>query len=144
MERDNADSTHRDAPAGGLRAALDVRSTLVQAVAAHQQGRLAEARAGYEEILLLVPEHFDVLHLLGVTALQQIQLEEGVAVIRRALGVNPCHAAAHLMSCVAEGLVRRGIGSFRVVRKNANFHHRTCPVLVRTNLSPVRGDCARV
>lgn len=53
MESDSAGSTPREADAP--QSAVDVRSMLMQAVAFHQQGQLAAARAGYEEILRLVP-----------------------------------------------------------------------------------------
>ena len=96
MESDNAGSNHRDATAGGPRAALDLSSMLAQAVAAHRQGQLSAARAGYEAILRVAPEHFDALHLLGVIALQEMRTEDGVALIRRALGVKPRNAIAHL------------------------------------------------
>ena len=96
MERDNTGSTQRDAPAGEPRGAPDARSTLARALAAHQQGRLAAARAGYEEILRLAPEHFDALHLLGVIALQEMRPEVGVALIRRAIKLNSRHAVAWL------------------------------------------------
>lgn len=46
------------ATAGAAPAAPDVRAMLLQAVAAHRQGQLAAARAGYEEILRLHPTHF--------------------------------------------------------------------------------------
>ena len=92
MESDNTGSNHRDATAGGPRAALDVPSMLAQAVAAHRRGQLSAARAGYEAILRVAPEHFDALHLLGVIALQEMRTEEGVALIRRALGADPRNA----------------------------------------------------
>ena len=81
---------------GAPLAAADVRAMLMQAVAAHRQGRLAVARAGYEEILRLHPAHFDALHLLGVIALQQREAPRGVDLIRRAIDVNPRDATAHL------------------------------------------------
>ncbi len=65
-------------------------------MAAHRQSRLSAARAGYEEILRVAPEHFDALHLLGVIALQEKRTEEGMTLIRRALAVNPLNAVAHL------------------------------------------------
>ena len=96
MESGNTSSTYRDAASAAPGAALAVPSTLARAVAAHRQGQLSAARAGYEEILRVAPEHFDALHLLGVIALQEIRTEEGVALIRRALAVNPLNAVAHL------------------------------------------------
>ena len=46
----------------------DPAALLAEALAAHRQGRLAEAEALYRRILALVPQHFDALHLLGVIA----------------------------------------------------------------------------
>jgi predicted TPR repeat methyltransferase len=66
-----------------------------QGLALHQRGRLAEARAFYEQALATEPAHFDALHLLGVIHLQAKQPERALALIDRALAVNPSMAAAH-------------------------------------------------
>ncbi len=46
------------------------QARLAQAYAAHQAGRLDEARAGYEAVLAENPDQFDAVHMLGVLELQ--------------------------------------------------------------------------
>jgi predicted O-linked N-acetylglucosamine transferase (SPINDLY family) len=69
---------------------------LQQAMALHRAGQLASARALYEEILSREPEHFDALHLLGVTAAQSGNPQQAALLIGRALSLDPKNAAAHM------------------------------------------------
>jgi Tfp pilus assembly protein PilF len=62
--------------------------TFTSAVAAHQQGRLAEAKAGYARVLTTQPRHADALHLLGLVHLQQGETAQAETLIRRALKVS--------------------------------------------------------
>ncbi len=68
---------------------------LQQAVALHQQGRLAEAAALYREVLQACPRNFDALHLLGVVALQAGHPQNAVELIGKAIALDPRQAAAH-------------------------------------------------
>jgi Flp pilus assembly protein TadD len=69
----------------------DVKSMLASAVARHRAG---EAAAGdlYRAILSVEPSHSDVLHLLGVTALQAGTAEAAKGWLRRALVVDAAQA----------------------------------------------------
>jgi len=69
----------------------DVRSMLTSAVARHKAG---DAAAGdlYRAILLAEPSHGDVLHLLGVTALQAGTAEVASGWLRRALVIDGAQA----------------------------------------------------
>ena len=49
----------------------ELASTLSQALALHQAGRLAEAEQTYLQILKAQANHFDCLHLLGVIFYQR-------------------------------------------------------------------------
>jgi protein O-GlcNAc transferase len=60
-----------------------------QAVALHQQGRLAEAENIYASILKARPDHFDALHLLGVLKHQRGENAEALRLIAAALTVKP-------------------------------------------------------
>ncbi len=61
----------------------------IRIAAAHQQaGRLAEARAIYQQILLQEPDHPDALHLLGVTAIQLGQPDAAIELIQRAIAIH--------------------------------------------------------
>lgn len=74
---------------------IQVKAIVQQALALHKEGRLAEAKALYEEIVKLEPRHFDALHLLGVIPFQRRNPEVAVALMGKALELNPNSAAAH-------------------------------------------------
>jgi tetratricopeptide (TPR) repeat protein len=76
-------------------ASLDVDALLHRALAFHQQGQFAPARAIYERILERQPAHFDALHLLGVIAAQTREPARAVEFISKALVLNPHNAVAH-------------------------------------------------
>jgi tetratricopeptide (TPR) repeat protein len=66
-----------------------------QALALHQQGQIVQAQSLYQQILRLEPQHFDSLHLLGVSELQTGDHEQGIRHIRQAIQIKPNIAAAH-------------------------------------------------
>jgi predicted O-linked N-acetylglucosamine transferase (SPINDLY family) len=68
---------------------------LERAIALHQRGSPQEAEPLYREILASVPDHFDALHLLGVSLHQQGNHEAAVASIGRALAINPADPSAY-------------------------------------------------
>lgn len=65
-----------------------------QAVTAHQQQRHVDAQAGYREILQWVPDHFDVLQLLGQSLIQAGQHADAVRWLTQAVAANPDSADA--------------------------------------------------
>ena len=73
----------------------DPQSLLQQAVALHQAGRLVEARAVYQRILMAQPRHADALHLLGVIAFQTGEHAQAVSLINRAIAINPDNPAQY-------------------------------------------------
>lgn len=64
------------------------QETFQKALALHQRGRAAEARTLYEDVLRRDPRHFDSLHLLGLTHVQEGRPELGVEYIKRAIAVR--------------------------------------------------------
>ncbi|OOG35976.1 hypothetical protein B0B52_21405 [Polaromonas sp. A23] len=62
---------------------------MATALALHQQGRLDQAAALYQEILQLQPQHFEALQLLGTIALQQKSPAIAVVLLDQALAINP-------------------------------------------------------
>jgi predicted TPR repeat methyltransferase len=64
-----------------------------RAIELHQRGELDDAEALYRQILAVMPEHFDALHLLGVVKGQQNEFAAAVPYFERALRVNPESAA---------------------------------------------------
>ena len=73
----------------------DVGGAFAQALTLHQNGRVADAQTLYKEVLRILPNHFDALHLLGVSECQIGHLDAAERFIKRALVVNPRSAAAH-------------------------------------------------
>jgi predicted O-linked N-acetylglucosamine transferase (SPINDLY family) len=67
-----------------------------QAVALHQQGKLAEAEALYRQILDADGKVFPALYLLGVLRLGQGDSAESMSLLARAVDVNPRDPAAWL------------------------------------------------
>jgi len=57
----------------------------------HRAGRLAEAEAGYRELLTVNPEDPEVLHLLGILRGQAGDSEEGLRLVQRAIEHDPQH-----------------------------------------------------
>ena len=86
------------------------------AVAHHQAGRLVDAERIYRQILDLVPDHADALHLLGVLAAQVGEVNAAIDLIGRAIAIDPNVVAYHDNlgeSYRRAGQPERAIASFR-------------------------------
>ena len=68
---------------------------LVNGLALHQQGRIADARLVYADILESDPLHFDALHLSGLIAFQTRQMEAAVGFFSRAIKIKTDFAPLH-------------------------------------------------
>ena len=55
----------------------------------HQAGRVQQAAALYQSILQADPDHADSLHLLGLISVEHGDPEAGIALIRRAMEIQP-------------------------------------------------------
>jgi predicted O-linked N-acetylglucosamine transferase (SPINDLY family) len=78
-----------------------------QGLAFHQQGRLTEAQAIYEEILAIQANHFDALQLLSAIFIQTKQFTKAVDYLTKALQINPAFAVAHYNRGLALGHLKR-------------------------------------
>jgi len=74
---------------------VELAALLGQAVALHQQGRLEQAYALYQQVLALDPQQFDALHLSGVIERQRGNPARAADLIRAALRIDPQQARAH-------------------------------------------------
>jgi tetratricopeptide (TPR) repeat protein len=72
-----------------------------EALALHQTGQLASAQSLYEDILKIQSDHSDVLHLLGVIAIQTRNFHRAVELIGKAIDVDPRNAAAYFNRGIA-------------------------------------------
>jgi predicted O-linked N-acetylglucosamine transferase (SPINDLY family) len=62
---------------------------LTKALDLHRQGRLAEARIGYEKILSQQPDHPDALNLMGALEQKAGNLEAAIGYLEKAVGLVP-------------------------------------------------------
>lgn len=67
----------------------DIAQWLNAALAHHQAGRLAEAKALYTRILAQQPKHADALHFMGLLACQIGQREAGITLMRESIAAHP-------------------------------------------------------
>ncbi|MBI3773666.1 MAG: tetratricopeptide repeat protein [Gammaproteobacteria bacterium] len=72
---------------------LDVQLGL--AIASHQQGRLQEALAGYQQVLHADPGNFTALHCVGILYGQAGRFDEALAAFTQASVVQPRDFAVH-------------------------------------------------
>lgn len=94
----------------------DANAILVAAVADHRAGRLPRARAGYEQLLQLIPDHPDALHMLGVLAYQSGDFDPAIRLIERAISRVPANAAMHTnlgVALQAKGRTGAATAAFR-------------------------------
>lgn len=106
-----------------------INDTFQKALACHQRGQIAEARKLYEEVLRRDPRHFDSLHLLGLTHVQEGNADQGVEWITRALAIRQDFPEAHynlgnaLLSLQrpADALVHLD-AAIRLNRKDPQYH----------------------
>ncbi len=61
----------------------------------HRAGRLQEAEVIYRQVLERSPDNCDALHFLGVIALQAGHHEDAIALVERAIRINPSAPAFH-------------------------------------------------
>ncbi|BCF98815.1 hypothetical protein PPGU19_033840 [Paraburkholderia sp. PGU19] len=94
---------------------MDHANLLNTALAHHQAGRLAEAKAIYDEILRVNPRHSDALHFLGLLACQIQQHDAGITLMRQSIAILP-NAIYHnnLGNALREhGQLKQAIDSYR-------------------------------
>ncbi len=78
-----------------MNALVEVSDRLREGLALHQAGRLGEADVVYREVLDVVPEHPDALHLAGMVAHAWGEHGRAAALLRRATAASPHVADFH-------------------------------------------------
>jgi Tfp pilus assembly protein PilF len=76
-------------PATSDQLELSIQQIFSEALAFHNSGQLNRAKAGYEQILTIQPNHFAALNLLSAIAMQTNQPQLAVDLISKAIEVNP-------------------------------------------------------
>jgi tetratricopeptide (TPR) repeat protein len=74
---------------------LKIENVFNTALAHHKQGNLEPAKSGYAQVLSLIPNHTDSIHLSGVIAMQEGDLETGKNLILQAISQLPNQAMFH-------------------------------------------------
>ncbi|MDQ6620023.1 MAG: glycoside hydrolase family 99-like domain-containing protein [Pseudomonadota bacterium] len=109
------------------RAAPVADTRLTSALALQQAGKLADAAALYEAVLLDSPGSFDALHMLAVVRYQQGSFDAALEGIDRALALQPANAPALLnRRLIVSGLERRPIAE-ELVRESMRAHRAPEP-----------------
>jgi predicted O-linked N-acetylglucosamine transferase (SPINDLY family) len=102
-----------------------VDETLRLAVGHHQAGRLAEAKRMYLEVLAQHPDNADVLHLLGIMAMQGGQTDQALGWLRQAIAIKPSVANyQNTLGCLLrdKGQIDEAIGALRqAIRLDPNL-----------------------
>lgn len=70
-------------------AASKAKILFSEGIAHHQRGRLTEAQSLYRQVLKLIPQQADALHMLGVIEFQSKNYAEAVQLISRAKSIKP-------------------------------------------------------
>jgi protein O-GlcNAc transferase len=86
-----------------------------RAFASHQQGRLEEARSGYDRVLQLEPRHAEALTLLGILALQTDDPRTALELLGKSILIDPENAVAyvnHAGACAQLGRHEAAIESY--------------------------------
>nr|WP_315488115.1 tetratricopeptide repeat protein [uncultured Rhodoferax sp.] len=73
-----------------------VPDALKHAIAFHQRGQFAQAKALYEGVIQAQPRHFQALHLLGLIAAQTGNPEAALGLIERAIEIFPGNPDFHI------------------------------------------------
>ena len=78
-----------------LRSSPDLKAQLQKALELHRKGAWPDAKELYERILAAQPDNYDALQLFGVLASQTKNYDASVALIAKAIAINPSQATVH-------------------------------------------------
>lgn len=81
--------------AGKVGTTAQAKALFSKGLSHHQAGQLPEARAAYQQLLKLLPDQADALHMLGVTEFQEKNYEVAVSLISKAKDARPDNFLMH-------------------------------------------------
>lgn len=70
---------------------LDINKVLRDGWIYYQQGRFGDAEAACQRVLKIKPKQADALHLLGIIALQNGDIDKAILLIDKAIKINPAN-----------------------------------------------------
>jgi tetratricopeptide (TPR) repeat protein len=104
---------------------LSTADAIALAYQHHQAGRLAEAGGIYRQILAQQPDNVDVLHLMGLAAMQARRIEMAVACLSRAAKLSPAEPEYQHnlgLALAASGDHAAAVDAYRnAIQLNADF-----------------------
>ncbi|MGO8972558.1 MAG: tetratricopeptide repeat protein [Steroidobacteraceae bacterium] len=84
-----------------------IQVLLEAAMALYRAGRFGEAQQAYEDVLRQRPANFDATHMLGIMAMRAGDAPRAVAMLSRAVRLNPKHAQAYANLGTAYSCINR-------------------------------------
>ncbi len=130
-----------DIPSAATAATPEVQFALASALRDQQAGRYADAIAGYDAALAMVPHHFDALHMRGVARFQHGTFDAALADLDRALALRPDDAAARFNRQLVANAIARRPAEAEIARAAALFRERASNLEL---LPPRAADAVRV
>jgi tetratricopeptide (TPR) repeat protein len=86
----------------------DLEQIFNEATRLHKSGKLLDAEKGYRDVLALTPDHPNVLHLLGVTLMQQGRTREAIGHMEQAIALTAQAPVPEFHNNIATGLRAAG------------------------------------
>lgn len=111
-------------------------TAFAEAMLDHQSGHFEKAASAYRAILRHDPRHADSLHLLGLITAERGDSDTGIALIRRAMAIDPNRAAHHNSMAAAYrrlGRLQDAVGEYRTAARlrpeSAEVHNNLATTL---------------
>ena len=73
----------------------DIKAKVQSAINLHNEGKIIAAKAIYEHVITLDPNHFAALQLLGLASYQLGQFDRAIELLLRAIAINDKIALVH-------------------------------------------------
>ncbi|HMD54743.1 MAG TPA: tetratricopeptide repeat protein, partial [Phycisphaerae bacterium] len=109
---------------------MTIQQAFDLALVLHKAGKLSEAEAIYQQILIRMPNSPNALHLMGVIAGQTGKPEAGVELIKRAISLRPQEAGYYINLGIAlQALGRSGeaiAAYFAAIKLRPDFPQAYC------------------
>ncbi len=113
----------------------EIDALITEALAAHHAGRLPQALAIYQDVLVQQPDQGDALVNSGIIQCQLGNIEEGIHLLKRAIAINPDHLDAQFNLAHAFELTGR-------LDDAAEVYHRV--IVLHPNLADAHHHLAAV
>ena len=79
----------------GSQVPAQLEAKFQQALKLHQTGKLAQAKQLYEDIRVDLPDHFQLINMLGIVTMQSRSYADAISLFDRAIALNPGYAETY-------------------------------------------------